>query len=49
MSVSMDFITQFPQVQEYNEIMVIVDHFCNYVVFILMKMSCGAEKSSKML
>ena len=44
MSVLMDFITQFPQVQGYNEIMVIVDHFSNYVIFIPMKMSCGAEK-----
>ena len=45
MSVSMDFITQLPQVQGYNGIMVMVDHFSKYVVFVPTKMHCGAERT----
>lgn len=43
MSVSMDFVTQFSQVHGYNGIMVVVDRFSNYVVFVPTKMPCGAE------
>ena len=38
MSVSMDFITHLPQVQGYNGIMVVVDRFSKYVVFVPTKM-----------
>jgi len=48
MSVSMEFITQLPQAQGYNGILVIVDHFSKYVVFIPTKMPCGAEKTTKL-
>ena len=43
MSVLMDFITQLPQVQGYNGIMVVVDHFSKYVFFLPTKIPCGAE------
>lgn len=46
MSVSMDFITQLPQVQGYNGIMVLVDHFSKYAISIPMKIPCGAEKTT---
>ena len=48
MSVSMDFITQLPQVQGYNGIMVVVDRFSKYVVFVPTKMPCGAERTAKL-
>ena len=48
MSVSMDFITQLPQVQGYNGIMVVIDHFSKYVVFIPTKIPCGAEQTTKL-
>jgi hypothetical protein len=44
MSVSMDFITQLLMVQGYNEILVMVDRFSKYVVFIVTKMPCSVEE-----
>ena len=48
MSVSIDFITQLPQVQGYNGIMVVVDCFSKYVFFVLTKMPCGAERTAEL-
>ena len=48
MSVSMDFITQLPQLQGYNGIMVVVDRFSKYAVFVPTKMPCGAERTSEL-
>eukprot|EP00253_Pinus_taeda_P026665 PITA_26665 len=48
MSVSMDFITQLPQVQGYNGIMVVVDRFSKYVVFVPTKIPCGAERTAEL-
>lgn len=45
MSVSMDFITQLPQIQGYNTIMVMVDCFSKYVFFVPTKMPCGAKRT----
>lgn len=43
MSVPMDFITQLLMVQGHNEILVTVDRFSKYVVFVAMKMLCSVE------
>ena len=48
MSVSMEFITQLPQVQAYNGIMVVVDHFSKYVVFVPTKILCGGEQTAEL-
>ena len=48
MSVSMDFITQLPQVHGYNGIMVVVDRFSKYVVFVPTKIPCGAERIAEL-
>lgn len=47
-SVLMDFITQLPQVQGYNGIMVAVDHFSKYAIFVPTKMPCGAEWTTEL-
>lgn len=47
-SVSMDFITHLPQVQGYNGIMVVVDRFSKYVVFVPTKIPCGAERTAEL-
>ena len=47
MSVSMDFIVQLPQVQGYNGIMVVVDRFSKYAVFVPTKIPCGAERTTE--
>ena len=49
MSVSMDFITLLPRVQGYNGIMVVVDRFSKYAIFVATKMPCGAERTTKLL
>jgi len=47
-SLLMDFITQLPQVQGYNGIMVVVDHFSKYAVFVPTKMPCGAKRTAEL-
>jgi hypothetical protein len=47
-SVSMDFITQLLTTQEYNRIMVVVDHFSKYVVFHSNEENFGAEEVAQM-
>jgi len=41
----MDFIAQLTQVQGYNGIMFVVDHFSKYDVFVPTKIPCGAEQT----
>jgi len=49
MSVSMNLIPQLPQVQGYNGVMVIVDHFSKYVVLIPINIQCGTKKNADLL
>lgn len=41
---SMDFITKFPKVQGYMFILMVVDKFSKYVVFIPMPHECPAKE-----
>lgn len=42
-SISMDFITNLPKVDEFSSIMVVVDRFSKYAMVIPCKMGCMIE------
>jgi len=48
MSVSMEFITQLLMVHGYNRILVIVDRFSKYVIFIATNMPCSVKEVVKL-
>jgi IS30 family transposase len=47
-SVSMDFIVGFPKVDDMNAVMVVVDRFSKYAVFIAAPSVCTAEVAARM-
>jgi hypothetical protein len=47
-SVSMDFIVGFPKVDDMNAVMVVMDRFSKYVVFIAAPSVCTAEVAARM-
>jgi len=48
MSISMDFITQLLMVQGCNKILVMVDRFSKYVIFVTTKIPCSTEGVAKL-
>jgi len=47
-SVSMDFIVGFPKVDGMNTIMVVVDRFTKYAVFVAAPTMCTAEVAAEL-
>jgi hypothetical protein len=46
-SVSMDFVSRFPEVKGYMAVMVVVDRFSKYVIFTLVTKSCTAKAAAE--
>ena len=43
----MDFINEFPKVEGFGSVLVVVDRFFKYAVFILASSECSAEEAAR--